>query len=125
MQAVIHRRKAEVDLDSGSDFLSMMLVSQRDDPQSVFSNELIENQCLLQLWVSHYEISGLVSSWMYQLGRHPQYFEPLRAEQTDRVHVPPTAMTSEQLKQLSFLDATIKETLRTLPPTSTANRRLT
>jgi len=31
----------------------------------------------------------------------------------------------EHLKQMTFLEATIKETLRTLPPSSTATRRLT
>ncbi|MDR9898347.1 cytochrome P450 [Aetokthonos hydrillicola Thurmond2011] len=34
-------------------------------------------------------------------------------------------LSTENLKQMVFLEATIKETLRTLPPSSTANRRLT
>ncbi len=126
MQAVIRRRQAETHLEPTSDFLSMMLVSQREDPEGVFSHELIENQCLLQLWASHYEISGLISSWMYQLGRHPQHFEALRAEQTASLQdgSDPSCLSGEQLKTMTFLEATIKETLRTLPPTSTANRRL-
>lgn len=125
MQAVIHRRQSEANLDPTSDFLSMMLVSQQTDSESVFSNTLIENQCLLQLWASHYEISGLVSSWMYQLGRHSEHFANLRAEQATIQDQATAPMTSEQLKTASFLDATLQETLRTLPPSSTANRRLT
>ena len=34
-------------------------------------------------------------------------------------------MTSEHLRSLTYLDATIRETLRILPPSSTAGRRLT
>lgn len=125
MQAVIHRRKSEANLDPTSDFLSMMLVSQEADPEGVFSNTLIENQCLLQLWASHYEISGLVSSWMYQLGHHPEHFADLRAEQAPIKDTASSTITGEQLKMVPFLEATIQETLRTLPPSSTANRRLT
>lgn len=125
MQAVIHRRQSEANLDPTADFLSMMLVSQQTDPESVFSSTLIENQCLLQLWASHYEISGLVSSWIYQLGRHPEHFAHLRREQATIQAQSAQPLTSEQLKTASFLDATLQETLRTLPPSSTANRRLT
>lgn len=126
MRAVMSRRQNEISLDPSSDFLAMMLVSQQEEPDGVFSNELIENQCLLQLWASHYEISGLVSSWIYQMGRHPEHFETLRVEQTTIQQNGPTQslITGEQLKNMIFLDATLKETLRTLPPSSTANRRL-
>jgi cytochrome P450 len=104
-----------------------MLVSQQENPDGVFSDALIENQCLLQLWASHYEISGLVSSLIYQLGRHPQVMQKLREEQERVVDGQSnfSAFSSTHLKQMEFLEATIKETLRTLPPSSTANRRLT
>jgi retinoid hydroxylase len=128
MRAVVRRRRVEGKaLDPSSDFLSMMLASQQENPDGVFSDALIENQCLLQLWASHYEISGLVSSLMYQLGRHPQVVQQLRHEQARVLGGQSNVSTfsSAHLKQMEFLEATIKETLRTLPPSSTANRRLT
>jgi cytochrome P450 len=127
MRAVICRRRAETDLDPSSDFLAMMLVSQQEEPDGVFTQDLIENQCLLQLWASHYEISGLVSSWMYQVGRHSQFLAELRAEQATVIQDTSlaTALASDSLKAMTLLEATLKETLRTLPPSSTANRRLT
>ena len=100
----------------------MMLTGQQENPNGVFNNDLIENQCLLQLWASHYEISGLVSSLIYQLGKYPQVFEKLRQEQSELIKE--KDLSSELLKKMIFLEATIKETLRTLPPSSTANRRL-
>jgi retinoid hydroxylase len=123
MRAVVRRRRVEGKaLDPSSDFLSMMLASQQENPDGVFSDALIENQCLLQLWASHYEISGLVSSLMYQLGRHPQVVQQLRHEQARVLGGQSNVSTfsSAHLKQMEFLEATIKETLRTLPPSSTA-----
>ncbi|MGF1603996.1 MAG: cytochrome P450 [Thermosynechococcaceae cyanobacterium] len=126
MRAIIQQRRA-APIDPTQDFLAMMLVQQQDNPEGVFSDVLIENQCLLQLWASHYEMLGLLASWMYQIGQHPHFLEQVRAEQThvlgdisDR-----SSVNMDQLKAMTFLDATIKETLRTLPPSSTANRRLT
>ncbi len=127
MRAVVKKRR-----DSGSvsdrkaDFLSMMLASQQENPDGIFSDALIENQCLLQLWASHYEISGHVASLIYEIGRHPQVAQRLREEQ--KAIAPGqnlSAFSSQQLKPMVFLEATIKETLRCLPPSSTASRRLT
>ncbi len=124
---VQHRRASHVPIDPTADFLSMMLADQKSDPESVFSDALIENQCLLQLWASHYEVMGLVSSWIYQLGHYPELVQRLRSEQVKVLgeQSDPKTPSLEQLKQMVFLEATIKETLRTLPPSSTATRRLT
>ncbi|MBW4564372.1 MAG: cytochrome P450 [Mojavia pulchra JT2-VF2] len=127
MRAVVHRRRTEGKINPSADFLSMMLASQQENPDGVFSDELIENQCLLQLWASHYEISGLVSSLMYQLAQYPQVIQQLREEQAtvlgENSNV--NMFSPENLKQMVFLEATIKETLRILPPSSTASRQLT
>ncbi len=128
MRAVIQRRRAtEEKINPTTDFLAMMLASQQDNPDGVFSDALIENQCLLQLWASDYEISGLVSSLIYQLGKYPQLVQKLRQEQIEVMGEESnfSNFSAEQLKQMVFLEATIKETLRTLPPSSTAKRRLT
>ena len=129
MRAVIQRRRSSPEaIDPNNDFLSMMLFAQQQNPDGVFSDALIENQCLLQLWASHYEISGLISSLIYQLGKYPQVLDKLRVEQqkiTGEGEGSSKTFTREQLKQMNFLEITIKETLRILPPTSTANRRLT
>ncbi len=126
MEAVIAQRR-QSGLAATPDFLSMMLMAQQDNPEGVFNDELVANQCLLQLWASYYEVSGLLASWMYQLGEQPEVIKQLRTEQAQVLGDDPTATlpTMEQLKQLTFLEATIKETLRILPPSSTATRTLT
>ncbi|OUL20856.1 cytochrome P450 [Nostoc sp. RF31YmG] len=128
MRAVVRRRRDEGKvMNPTADFLSMMLASQQENPDGVFSEELIENQCLLQLWASDYEVSGLISSLLYQIARHPQVLLRLQEEQASLVgeNSPVNMFSPENLKQMVFLDATIKETLRTLPPSSTASRLLT
>ncbi|NET77826.1 cytochrome P450 [Okeania sp. SIO1F9] len=128
MDAVIKRRLAENEkINPTQDFLSMMLASQQEDPDGVFSDILIKNQCLLQLWASHYEISGFISSLIYQLGKHPQILQRLRQEQVQILGENNnfSQFSPADLKQMIFLEASIKETLRTLPPSSTASRRLT
>ncbi len=126
MRAVMKQRREKA-IDPTSDFLGMMLAEQQENPDGVFSDTLVENQCLLQLWASHYEISGLVSSLIYQLGQYPQVLKKLREEQAQLNDKQSNShsFSPEQIKQMVFLEATIKETLRTLPPSSTANRRLT
>ncbi|OUL30666.1 cytochrome P450 [Nostoc sp. T09] len=128
MRAVVHRRRDEGKaMNPTGDFLSMMLSSQQENPDGVFSDELIENQCLLELWASLYQISALVSSLMYQIARHPQVLPRLREEQASLMgrNSQVNMFSPEQLKQMVFLEATIKESLRTLPPSSTASRLLT
>ncbi len=124
MRAVIQRRR-QGDLNPTADFLSMLLASQRDNPDGIVNDALIENQCLLQLWASHYEVSGLVSSLIYQLGVHPEIKQRVVDEQARVLPGRESLALADQLKQMIYLDATIKETLRVLPPTSTANRRFT
>ena len=126
VREVIKRKKA-TPIDPTSDFLSMMLASQEENPESVFDNNLIENQGLLQLWASHYEISGLISSLIYKLGQYRQLVSELRQEQ-EQLHgkiEEKDRFSLDNLKQMTLLDATIKEVMRTLAPSSTANRRLT
>jgi cytochrome P450 len=128
MRAVVRRRRDEAKaMNPTADFLSMMLASQQENPDGVFSDELIENQCLLELWASHYEVSGLISSLIYQIARHPQVLPRLQQEQASLIggNSKVDMFSPEQLKQMVFLDATIKESLRILPPSSTASRLLT
>ncbi|MBH8563544.1 cytochrome P450 [Nostoc sp. CENA67] len=127
MRAVIRRRQAEDKSNTTTDFLGMMLASQQQNPEGVFSNAFIENQCLLQLWASLYEITALVSSFIYQVAEYPQVIQHLREEQANIVGNQSnfSGFSPDNLRQMVFLEATIKETLRQLPPSGTASRLLT
>ena len=105
----------------------MMLAERQANPDTIFIDELMRTQCLLQLWGSHYEVTALVSSWIYHIGKYPRVREKIRQElQLVLGHEDNNKqITMTQLKSLKYLEASIKETLRISPPSSTANRRLT
>jgi cytochrome P450 len=125
MQAVIERRRGQSFPELPEDFLGLMLHGQRADPEGLFTDALMANQCLLQLWGAHYEITGLLASWMVQIARHPQVRQRLEQELAAAIDGPVAALSLEDLRRLPYLDATLNETLRTLPPSSTVTRRLT
>ncbi|MEB3321397.1 MAG: cytochrome P450, partial [Synechococcaceae cyanobacterium] len=125
MAAVIERRRNQPWPAVPEDFLGLMLHGQRADPEGLFTDALMANQCLLQLWGAHYEITGLLASWMVQIGRHPEVRRRLEQELAASLPGPVDALSLEDLRRLPYLDATINETLRTLPPSSTTTRRLT
>jgi cytochrome P450 len=125
MQAVIERRRCAPLADPPHDFLGMMLLGQRADPSGVFSDPLMANQCLLQLWGAHYEVTGLLGSSMVQIDRHPSVRLRLRQELDTELRGPLDRLGLDDLRRHPYLDATIAETLRTLPPSSTVTRRLT
>jgi cytochrome P450 len=105
----------------------MMLASRRADPDSPFDVPLMAHQCLLQLWGAHYEITSLACSWIHQVAGEPVVLERLRRELDGTIAAAEasSSATVDTLRRLPYLDATIRETLRVLPPTSTAARRLT
>jgi cytochrome P450 len=125
MAAVIERRRGQPLPEVPEDFLGLMLHGQRADPEGLFTDALIANQCLLQLWGAHYEITGLLGSWMVQIARHPEVRRRLEQDLAASPPGPVAALSLEDLRRQPYLDATINETLRTLPPSSTATRRLT
>ncbi len=108
---VIERRRGQPFPQVPQDFLGLMLHGQRADPEGLFTDALIANQCLLQLWGAHYEITGLLASWMVQIARHPEVRRRLDQELAASLSVPVEALTLEELRRL--------------PPSSTATRRLT
>jgi cytochrome P450 len=125
MGVIIEQTKKQT-IEPTANFISMMLADQENNPDTIFIDELMRTQCLLQLWGSHYEVTALLGSWIYHIGKHPQVIENIRQEleQVLSNECKDKQITMNQLKSMKYLEATIKETLRISPPSSTANRRL-
>ncbi|QEY31347.1 cytochrome P450 [Synechococcus sp. RSCCF101] len=126
MEAVIERRRTE-EAPPPRDFLGMMLHERALNPDGVFSDPLMANQCLLQLWGAHYEVTGLLASWMVQVAGHDDVLERLREEASAHSAVlgSEQGLAMDAIRATPVLGATISETLRLQPPSSTATRRLT
>ena len=126
MGAIIEQTKKEK-IEPTANFISMMLADQQANPDTIFIDVLMRTQCLLQLWGSHYEVTALLASWIYHTRQYPGVIAKIRQElkQVLGDGYNHEQITGAQLKSLKYLEASIKETLRISPPSSTANRRLT
>jgi cytochrome P450 len=102
--AEIEDRRAEIDadVDTGdrSDLLSMLLESRDDDGRPMTDQELRDN--LVTMLLAGHETTATAIAWAIErLTRHPQVIERLAA--------------SLEAEETDYLDAVIKETLRTRP----------
>ena len=107
----------------GGDLLSVLVGHGKDggeDGQGL-DDDLIRDQLLTMVVAGHDTSTALLAWALYVLGSHPEALETAQAEA--RAILTDDPPTVEQLKQLTFLDTVIKETLRLYPPLPVGNRR--
>ena len=103
----------------GDDLLSV-LVGHQENGEGL-DDDLIRDQLLTMIVAGHDTSTALLAWALYMLGSHP---EALAAAQTEaRAVLNDEAPTPDQLKELTFLDTVLKETLRLYPPLPVGNRR--
>jgi len=107
----------------GEDLLSV-LVGHRENGEETgdeMSDDLIRDQLLTMLIAGHDTSTALLAWALFMLGSHPDALAEATVEaRTVLGEEPPTP---DDLKQLTFLDTIIKETLRLYPPIHVGNRR--
>lgn len=91
-----------------------LLMQTRDDDGNALSDHELQSQTLLLLFAGHETSASMLTSLMMTLPRYPQVWQKLRAEQAalnlgDR-------LTMDDIKRMSYLDQTLKETERMFPP---------
>lgn len=99
----------------GDDLLSALIAHPKMD------DDLIRDQLLTMLIAGHDTSTALLAWTLYLLGKHPAALA--QAADEARTVLGDRAPTPEQLKELTFLDSLIKETLRLYPPIHVGNRR--
>lgn len=109
---LINRRRAAGN-DAG-DVISLMLHARDDDGQPGFTNDEIVGQTTIFFLAGHETSSNALAWAFFLLSQHPEALAALRTELDSALNgLPPTY---EQLKQLPFLDAVLKESMRLMPP---------
>ncbi|WP_322745551.1 cytochrome P450 [Plectonema radiosum] len=98
---------------SNKDALGMLLQATDDDGNKL-SVEEIKDQILTLLFAGHETLTSAIASMCLLLAQHPEVFEKVRHEQQQLGFSQP--LTSENLKQMTYLDQVIKEVLRLIPP---------
>jgi cytochrome P450 len=108
---IARRRRDPAD---GEDVLSM-LIAARDEDGEGFSDHEVRDQTMHLLFGGHDTSSSTLSFLIYELARHPEAADRIRAEQA---HVlggrAPTV--EELMSELPELDMALDETLRLYPP---------
>jgi cytochrome P450 len=116
----ITRRRATG--ERGQDVLSLLL-DARDEQGTSLSDRQVRDEVMTLLFAGHDTTTSTISFMFYELARHPQIVERLRAEQDERLHV--EALGAEHLMGggLPQLEMVLEETLRKYPPAWVGPRR--
>lgn len=111
MEKIILRRQQEQ--NPGEDALGILLQARDEDGNSLPLEEL-KDQILLLLFAGHETLTSAIASFCLLMAQHPDIAARAREEQ----QLFPTSepLTMERLKQMTYLDAILKEVLRITPP---------
>jgi cytochrome P450 len=105
-----------------TDYLAMLLAAHDEEAQSgsltaTLSNEEIHDNCSVIFAAGHDTTAGALTWWIGLMTQHPEYAKKARQEMSDVLG--DKHPTSEALTRLTWLTATIKESLRICPPVVT------
>ncbi|HRJ43615.1 MAG: cytochrome P450 [Caldilineaceae bacterium] len=103
----------------GDDLLSVLVGHSQTHPE--MNDDLIRDQLLTMLIAGHDTSTALLAWALYLLGTHPDALN--EASNEARRVLTDDLPTPEQLRELTFLDTILKETLRLYPPIHVGNRR--
>lgn len=99
--------------NSHQDALGLLLDSRDEDGKSLSIEEL-KDQILTLLFAGHETLTSALSSLCLLLAQNPEILAAARREQQQIICA--GALTSEHLKQMTYLDQILKEVLRIIPP---------
>ncbi|ARV62600.1 cytochrome P450 [Nostocales cyanobacterium HT-58-2] len=111
IEEIVRQRQQQP--NSNEDALGIMMQAQDEDGNSLSLQELKE-QVLLLLFAGHETLTSAIASFCLLLAQHPEVLATARAEQQQLGLEEP--LTSEHLKQMTYLEQVLKEVLRMVPP---------
>ena len=123
LEMVIEERRAILAAPNAdqlpTDVLTLLLQTE-DEAGNRLSQEEIKVQSLLMLFAGHETTTSMLTSMAMALAQNPQVLEKARAEQQvlaqQQDEEATAAPTLEQMQQMPYLDAVIKEAERMFPP---------
>jgi len=111
MREIIERKKTAG--ASGNDVVSMLLKARDEDGSAFTEQEVIGNT--FTIFGAGHETSANALTWaLFLLSQHPRMAADLLMELDDLVHGTPPTLA--EMSGVPLLEATIKETLRLMPP---------
>ena len=123
LEDLVSRRQAgfQAGKERGPEVLSALL-EVRDEGGQPLPRATIVDELQLLLFAGHDTTVTGTSNLIYHLAQHPEVRARAQAEQDRLVGESGAAITLERLREMTWLDAVIKESLRVIPPIGGAFR---
>lgn len=114
---IVQRPEKKTDRSDALD----ILLAYRDGEGNPLTIEEVKEQLLNLLFAGYGSLASALTSFCLLVAQHPDVLAKLRAEQQwltqkDAQYEPECSLTSEQLRQMTYLDCVIKEVMRLIPP---------
>lgn len=103
--------------------LEIILNAEGEDGKKL-SMDQVKDQILLQLFAGHDTTSSAMCSLIYLLQKYPEVLDKIREEIKQVFPDPDEPWTFDKLKEMKYVDATIKEILRTIPTAGFVGRTI-
>ncbi|TAE58413.1 MAG: cytochrome P450 [Nostocales cyanobacterium] len=116
---ILHRQQQP---SSEQDALGLLLNATDEDGSSLSVDEL-KDQILTLLFAGHETLTSSMSSFCLLLAQNPDILAAARTEQ-QQINIT-GELTSEHLKEMTYLDQVLKEVLRIIPPVAGGFRSVT
>ncbi|WP_313934873.1 cytochrome P450 [Nostoc sp. FACHB-280] len=111
IEAIIKERQQKP--NSHQDALGLLLDAKDEDGNSLSIEEL-QDQLLTLIFAGHETLTSALSSFCLLLAQNPEILAAAKTEQ-EQINCS-GELTSENLKQMNYLDQILKEVLRIIPP---------
>ncbi|TMW65595.1 hypothetical protein Poli38472_008237 [Pythium oligandrum] len=123
----VNEKKSKPDSGSKEEIKSVveLFVEQSADEEGLRPDDLVE--FLMTFVLAARDTTALTLSWLfYELGHNPQVEKKLREELAEKLNIDKdTYLTTEHARELTYLEATIKEALRYYPAAPFTMRQAT
>jgi cytochrome P450 len=113
------RRRAE---GGGQDMFSQFATATHEDGSLMPVDQVVDHMIFLMM-AAHDTITSSATSLVWQLARHPDWQDKVRAEIMALTGGVPRAITYEELGKLDLTEMAFKEALRLIPPVPSLPRR--
>ncbi len=111
------RREEQSNTTRKPDYLDMLLNARDEEAPSIGSATLtdqeIHDNCAVIFAAGHDTTAGALIWWIGLMTKHPEYVEKIRQQMTEVIGE--GQPTSEAISQLTWLNASIRETMRICP----------
>ncbi|MFM5892868.1 MAG: cytochrome P450 [Novosphingobium sp.] len=113
------RRRAE---GGGQDMFSQFATATHEDGSLMPVDQVVDHMIFLMM-AAHDTITSSATSLVWQLAKHPEWQDKVRAEIMAITGGTPRAITYEELGKLDLTEMAFKEALRLIPPVPSLPRR--